>query len=125
MYGDSSNTNTDGDVYSTPQLSAQSNGDDSATQPEYLYAVVEPAIHDHDQQAIAGRTLQSSKTVFEHEYAMVDKSAKTGDVDEVPNGHATLSYDQLKRELCTGDQEKSQTTIRLAEDKELGYSALT
>ena len=125
MYGDSSNTNTDGDVYSTPQPSAQSNGGDSATQPEYSYAVVEPAIHDHDQQAVAGGTLQSSKTVVEHEYAMVDKSAKTSEVDEVPHGHATLSYDQLKRELCTGDQEKSQTTIRLAEDKDLGYSALT
>lgn len=132
VYGDSSNINTDGDVYSTPQtqLSAQSNDDDSTTQPEYSYAVVEPptsgaAIRNHDQQAVAGETLQSIKTVVEHEYAMVDKSAKTSDVDVAPHSHTTPSYDQLKREQCTGDQEKPQITIRLAEDEDLGYSALT
>jgi hypothetical protein len=130
VYGDPSNINTDGNVYSTPHLSAQSNGDDSAAQPEYSYAMVDAptsgaAVHGHDQQAIAGGTLQSTKPVVEHEYAMVDKSAKNSDVNVAPHSPTTPSYNQLKREQCTGDQEKSQTAIRLAEDEDLGYSALT
>ena len=135
VYGDSSDVNTDGNVYSTPHLFLRSNGGDTG-QPEYSYAVVDTPIsgaatQSHDQQATADGTLQSNNTVVEHEYAMVDKStdsARRGDVDVAPLGEDTaLPYDQLNHEQHTGDKAKSQTTVsvRLAEDEDLGYSALT
>ena len=134
VYGDSSDVNKDGSVYSTPQLSSQSkcNGDDTV-QPEYLYAVVDTptcgAATHADQQATVGGILQSTKTASNHEYAMVDKSTKTSDGDVVLHSHTAITappYEQLKREQCsTGDQVKSQTTVRLAEDEDLGYSVLT
>ena len=131
VYGDSSDVNKDRSVYSTPQLSSQSKFNDGDTvQPEYSYAVVDTrtggAATHADQQATAGGTLQSTKTVFDHEYAMVDKSTKTSDIDVAPHSHMAsiaLPYDQLKREQCsTGDQVN---TVRLAEDEVLGYSALS
>ena len=130
VYGDSSDIKTDGNVYSTPhQLSVQSSGDDIAGQPEYSYAMVDALTPSGaaTQQAAAGGTLQSTKTVVEREYAMVDKSTKTSDIDVhvAPHGHITPPYDQLKHEQCAGDHGKPQTTIRLAEDKGLGYSVLT
>ena len=121
IYGDSSDGKTDGNVYSTPhQLSTQSNGDDIA---EYSYAVVDAlASAVATQQAATGGTLQSTKTVVEHEYAMVDKSTKTSDVGVALHGHTTSPYDQLKHEQCTGDHGNRK---RLAEDEDLGYSVLT
>ena len=126
VYGDSSDGKTDGNVYSTPhQLSAQSNGDDIAGQPEYSYAVVDALTSGAaTQQAAAGGTLQSTKTMVEQEYAMVDKSTKTSDIDVTPHSDTIQPYDQLKHEQCTGDQAKSPATIRLAEDQDLGYSVL-
>ena len=126
VYGDSSDRNTVGNVYSTPHLSTQKNNDD-CRQPEYSYAIVDAATSNVATQQVGG-TLQSTETVVEHEYAMVDKSAKiTSSVPVGPHNHAVPPYDQLRHEQCTSNGGKSQTTtnIRLAEEKDLGYSVLT
>ena len=123
VYGDPSDRNTDGNVYSTPHLSTLKN-DDDCRQPEYSYAIVDAATSNVATQQ-AGGTLQSTETVVEHEYAM---SAKiTSSVPVGPHNHTDPPYDQLRHEQCTSDQGKSQTTtnIRLAEEKDLGYSVLT
>ena len=125
VYGDPSDRNTDGNVCSTPHLSTLKNGDDYR-QPEYSYAIVDAATSNVATQQ-AGGTLQSTETVVEHEYAMVDKSAKiTSSVPLVPHNHTAPPYDQLRHEQCTSNQGKSQTTanIRLAEENDLGYQSL-
>lgn len=121
VYGDPSDKNIDRNVYSTPQLSTQSNSDNSG-QPEYSYAIVDAVTSNISTQQVGG-TLQS---VVEHKYAMIDQSVKIpGDVPI--HSHTALPYDQLRQhEECSSDKGKSQTTtIRLAEDEDLGYSVLT
>ena len=116
VYGDPMDKSTDANVYSSPkQPPTQSTSNDSGN-TGYSYAMVNTG-------TMASSTTGVS-TEFEvlvgHKYAMVDKSAS----DEC---EVTSAYNQLKHEQssCTAHQSQQQSAARLAENEDLGYSALT
>ena len=65
-------------------------------------------------------TSQSTQELLENEYAVVDMSTGASNF--------TSPYNQLKREQNSGKhscQSQAQRTVRLSENKDLGYSTLT
>ena len=120
VYGDPSDKNT-GDVYSSVDQSSPHAGEND--QQEYSYAVVEGAARVALSQPATGRDSKTSTTFeedggfVEHEYAVVDKSAKAQDSAASLHDQTVLPYDQLKHE-----QGEQQQAVRLAENEDLGYS---
>ena len=126
VYGSPSDKNTAESVYSSPdQLpSAQS----TSGELEYSYAIVESSVSNRTVSKTSHNkngSLQSTEALVEHEYAMVDKSKKISNVAALSHDQAAPFYECLEHAQGTVEQSQSQTTVRLAENEELGYSALT
>ena len=134
VYGDPSDKNT-GDVYSSVDQSSPQPHAGENEQQEYSYAIVEGAARVALSQPATGRDSKTSTTLeqnkseedggfVEHEYAVVDKSAKAQDSTASLHDQTVLPYDQLKHEKSTSaGVNQDQSTIRLAENEDLGYSA--
>ena len=128
VYGDPSGKNTDGDVYSSSSqlLSAQSTADNSTGELQYSYAIVGSSANcavsktSHDKNG----SLQSAETLVEHEYAVVDKSKKSINVAAPSHDQVAPPYQRLEHGQGIDEQSQTQTPVRLAEDGDLGYSAL-
>ena len=118
IYGDQLNETADGSdtVYSSPDELPTKSTSDGSDQPGYSYAMVEASANDNNKQK--NTSSQSSETlVQEHEYAMIDNSTNMHGV--------AATYNQLKHEPSETNLSKDQSTDRLAENEDLGYSALT
>ena len=128
VYGDPSDRSTDENTYSSAdQMPALSHQDDS-DQPEYSYAIVDAPVGRNTNKVTKEASGSDGEALLKHEYAVVDKSKKTHHVVESsPDdfvGHQP--YDQLKHGHGTASsQNQAQRTVRLAENEDLGYSALS
>ena len=98
-------------VYGDPS-SADDNG--------HLYTMIETSVSCTTSNTTQENVnLQSTEAQVEHEYDMVEKSTWKQNVTTAPHDNGVPPYDQLKHQ-----QNVTQSTVRLAENEELGYSEL-
>ena len=124
VYGDPSDKSTNEHVYSSPnQLQTLSSDGDSGEPDTYRYATIKETAMDYTTTKATlqkNGTSQSTQELLENEYAVVDMSTDTSNF--------ASPYDQLKREQNSDKhscQSQAQRTVRLSENKDLGYSTLT
>ena len=129
VYGDTTDSAVDTDVYSSPdQLPMEPNADNSG-EVEYSYALVDTSAKSVTNQARAPQqkmgTSPSTEALVMHEYAMVDKSKKTRNIAALSSDQVAPPYERLQHEQGSTEQGQAQDVVRLAENEDFGYSALT
>ena len=127
VYGYPSDKNMGGNVYRSPGELLRANSHNSVGELEYSYVIVESSANCAANKTSRDKNgrLQSTKTFVEREYAMVDKSKKTINVAVLSHDQGAPPYERLEHGQGIAKQSQTQTTVRLADDEDIGYSALT